>query len=98
MSSNHINSMNFQRLTISLPNYLYQELVKQAQPRKMSRLIVSILEENIFTTKAKGDPIVEFFKLRKILPKKEGVDILAAIKKGYNLEQSRKAEDEKIRY
>jgi hypothetical protein len=74
--------MNTQRLTISLPNYLYQNLLKITEPRKISRFITSVLEEKIINLKTSQNPIKDFLALRSKLPKKKGDQILKAIKKG----------------
>lgn len=74
--------MNTQRLTISLPDYLYQALLKNTQPRKISQFVASVLEEKILTIKASTNPVEDFLSLRKKLPKKETNEILRAIKKG----------------
>jgi len=74
--------MNTQRLTISLPNYLYQNLLKIAEPRKISRFITSVLEEKIINLKTSQNPVKDFLALRSKLPKKNGDQILKEIKKG----------------
>lgn len=72
--------MNIQRLTISLPDYLYQALLKNTQPRKVSQFVASVLEEKILVVKTSKDPVEDFFGLRRKLPKKETSEILKAIR------------------
>ncbi|MBI4067339.1 hypothetical protein HY407_03060 [Candidatus Gottesmanbacteria bacterium] len=74
--------MNTQRITISLPNYLYQQLEKTVPPMKVSKFIAKALEEKLLNQSPAKDPIEDFFALRKKLPKKTTKDILEAIKKG----------------
>lgn len=74
--------MNTQRITISLPHYIYENLIRRIKPGKVSRFITSLLEENIFTLKKQKDVVDDFFALRKMMPKKTRKEILAAIKKG----------------
>jgi len=74
--------MNTYRLTISLPNYLYQNLLKITKPRKISKFIASVLEEKIINLKTSQNPVEDFLALRSKLPKKNANQILKAIKKG----------------
>lgn len=77
--------MNTQRVTVSLPNYLYQQLVKSVPRRGLSSFIAHALEEKVASLifYKKKDPIEEFFALRDKLPiKKTRRQILNAIKKG----------------
>ena len=62
--------MNLQRITISLPGYVYEKLVKQIPPRKVSHFVATVLEEKLLSSYIKSaDPIDEFLKLRKKVPK-----------------------------
>lgn len=71
--------MNTQRITISLPKYLYDDLVKQVNKGQISGFITNILEKELTATKT--DPIDEFIKLREKLPQKKQEEIIKAIKK-----------------
>lgn len=69
-----------QRITISIPKYLYEDLVRQLPPRKMSSFTARALEKELIELET--DPIDDFIQIRKRLPKtKKGV-ILKAIKNG----------------
>jgi len=74
--------MNTYRLTISLPNYLYQNLLKITKPRKISQFITAVLEEKIVGLKTSQNPVEDFLALRSKLPKKNSAQILKEIKKG----------------
>lgn len=77
------NSMNLQRITISLPGYIYEKLVKQIPPRKVSRFVATVLEEKLIVQKKQvTDPIKDFVDLRRKLPKVSDKKIFAAIRKG----------------
>jgi hypothetical protein len=79
----HTMSMNIQRITISLPIYLYQRLTDIVPKRKVSSFIASALEEKIITHKVSNlDPIDDFFALRKKTPKLTDKSIISAISKG----------------
>lgn len=71
--------MNTQRITVSLPNYLYEDLVKQMPAGRVSRFVARAVEKELM---AQSDPVEDFIVLRKKLPKKEKPQILKAIKKG----------------
>lgn len=75
-----IHNMNTQRITISIPKYLYDDLVRQLPPRKISGFVASALEKELINQES--DPIDEFIKLRKTLPKIKRLNILKAIEKG----------------
>ena len=72
--------MSMQRISISIPKYLYDDLVQQIPAGKLSSFAVRALEKEL--TDFDTDPIEEFIKLRKKLPKKQRQNILKAIKKG----------------
>ncbi|HLD27041.1 MAG TPA: hypothetical protein VJB63_03735 [Patescibacteria group bacterium] len=79
-----IHIMNIQRITVSIPDYLYQQLIKIAQPRKISRFITQAIEKEIVEKNSARDPIDDFIVCMKKnkLVKKTRIDILKAIKKG----------------
>lgn len=76
--------MNIQRITISIHDYLYQQLIKIAQPRKISHFVTQAIEKKILETGVAYDPIDDFIAYMKKnkLVKKTREDILKAIKKG----------------
>ena len=73
--------MNTQRLTISLPAYIYEQLTLLVRPRQISRFVTHAVEKQLLEEKT-GNPIHEFTSLRHKLPKFTRKHILAAIQKG----------------
>ena len=73
--------MDTQRITISLPGYLYEHIKKNIPERKVSSFVASVVEEKLLSTK-KIDPVEAFFNLRKTLPKMSLRKIIAAIEEG----------------
>ena len=83
MNDNMNSSLNTQRVTVSLPDYIYRRLVKQVPERQVSRFVASVLEEKLFMHKKQTtDPIDDFVNLRRKLPKISDKKIFAAIRKG----------------
>ena len=81
------NNMNIptgvRRVTVSLPNYIYQRLVKTVPERKISSFVARVLEEELIVQKRPTrDPIKDFVDLRSKLPKISDKKIFAAIRKG----------------
>ena len=72
--------MSMQRITISLPKYLYEELTRQIPSGQVSRFVAQLVEKGLM--ELESDPLEEFINLRKKLPKRERKKILEAIKKG----------------
>ena len=72
--------MSMQRITISIPNYLYEDLIQQIPQRQVSRFTANALEKRLMDFNK--DPIKEFIALRKKLPKIKKQNILKAIQKG----------------
>ena len=72
--------MNTQRITISIPKYLYDDLALQLAPRKISSFAARAIEKEL--VEMETDPIEDFIQARKKLPKIEKAFILKAIKKG----------------
>ncbi len=72
--------MNIQRITISIPGYLYENLIQQISAGQVSRFVTQAIEKELLSLEA--DPIEKFVSLREKLPKKKTTKILAAIKKG----------------
>ena len=75
--------MNVQRITVSMPKYIHEELLVYAGKRQLSRFVAEAVEEHLLERKTTPvDPITEFFNLRNRLPKFSHKKIMAAIKKG----------------
>lgn len=72
--------MNTQRITVSLPKYLYEDLVQLIPAGRVSHFVAQALENKLM--EVDEDPIEEFIALRKKLPKAKKATILKAIKKG----------------
>jgi hypothetical protein len=73
-------SMNTQRITVSIPTYLYENLIRQLPAGKISRFVSQAIEKELM--KVGAEPIEEFIALRERLPKKCRAEIIKAIKKG----------------
>lgn len=75
--------MNLQRITVSLPDYLYQQLIALAPSRKVSAFVAEAIEAKVCTIdKNDDDPVASFFALRDKLPKKKLATIMKAIHRG----------------
>lgn len=72
--------MSMQRITISIPKYIYDDLQDKIPQRGVSRFAAEALEKELMKTNS--HPIAEFINFRQKLPKKKKGDILKAIKKG----------------
>ena len=69
-----------QRVTISLPKYLYEVLVQHIPAGKVSSFTAQALEKELM--ELDSDPFERFIELREQLPKKKKLTLLKAIKKG----------------
>lgn len=80
----HTNSMKTKRLTISVPDYFYDELRLQVAPGNVSSFFVEAAEEKLLDERVakKTDPFESFFALRKKAPKLTDRQIMNAIRKG----------------
>lgn len=79
----HTISMNYQRLTVSLPYNVYEELVSVVGRGKVSPFVAEATESKLLEEKLrKKDPVAAFFSHKKGLPKRTHNEILAAVKKG----------------
>lgn len=74
------NMNNTQRITVSFPKYLYEDLVQLVPSGQVSSFVAQAVEKELI--EAEGDPFEEFMKLRKKFPKKRREEIMKAIKKG----------------
>ncbi|MBU2052077.1 hypothetical protein KKH13_02620 [Patescibacteria group bacterium] len=79
-------SMNTQRITISLPDYIYDQLIALYGRGKVSRFISQAAEKELMTKKIEKqtDPVEEFLNFTKNLklPKMTDRQIKQAINKG----------------
>lgn len=69
-----------QRITISLPEYLYEDLLQMVPTGSISSFVARAVETNL--TGLEKDPIEEFIEVRKKLPKKGKEEIMKEIKRG----------------
>lgn len=81
------NNMNTtQRVTVSLPDYLYSQLVEQTLSRQLSGYIADAVEEKLLKTRfvqdKPFDSVFEFLELRRAMPKISDKKIFDAIQKG----------------
>lgn len=72
--------MSTQRVTISLPKYLYEDLVQQIPKGEVSQFVSQAVEKELLDQET--NPIREFIQLREKLPKMKREEVLKAIKKG----------------
>lgn len=72
------------RLTVSLPEYVYEQLMVYTVPRGVSSFVSAAVSEKIsqdLVTKT-VDPWKAFLAARKLITKKNKISIRAAINKG----------------
>ncbi len=75
--------MNTQRITVSLPRYVHEELLAFVSRRQLSHFVAEAVEEHLLDQKiAPNDPLKKFFDLRKKTPKISDKEILEAVQKG----------------
>lgn len=76
--------MNYKRVTVSLPTYLYDDLVMLIPTGSISSYVAEAVEDKILDKKLKPklDPIDAFLNLRNITTKISGKKIIEAIHKG----------------
>jgi len=77
--------MTNQRVTISMPQHLYEKLAAQIPARKMSSVVCEAVERYITSKESippESDPVSNFFQLAKKMKKKEDITIQEAIEKG----------------
>ena len=86
MNSGPTDIMATQRLTVSMPWYLYNQVKTRAVQGNVSQYVVAALKkkvgEEIVASVKRSDPWEEFLALRKVLPKMSGRQIRVAINKG----------------
>ncbi|MCR4278135.1 MAG: hypothetical protein NUV80_02760 [Candidatus Berkelbacteria bacterium] len=73
-----------QRITISLPNYLYQRLKKRVPARQVSRFVGEALSEKlpVVPETAEEDPVEAFLEMGKHFKKLPLSQILKNIRRG----------------
>ncbi len=75
--------MNYQRITISLPNHIYEDLLALYGKGKISKLLAEVAQSRVLQDKLyKKSAVDEFYALRKITTKRTIKQILAGIHKG----------------
>jgi len=83
MNDNMNSGADTKRVTVSLPSYIYDRLIKRVPERQVSRFVAGLLEEKLIVQKKQiTDPIKDFVDLRSKLPKVSDKKIFAAIRKG----------------
>lgn len=79
----HTISMNTSRITVSLPDYTYQNLVRVVPVGQISRFVAEAVEQRMASVpKSFADPVAQFLDAGKNFPKKNITEILAAVEKG----------------
>ena len=75
--------MNYHRVTVSLPERTYEDLLKLWGKGKISSVVAEAVEKKVLEKKLEPkDPIKAFFAHKKDLPKLTHKEIMDAIKKG----------------
>jgi len=70
MNDNMNSGADTKRVTVSLPSYIYDRLIKRVPERQVSRFVAGLLEEKLIVQKKQiTDPIKDFVDLRSKLPK-----------------------------
>lgn len=72
--------MSMQRITISLPDYIYQTLAQQIPNGRVSAFVAQAIENGLVAFN--DEPVKEFLMMKKKLPKKQDREIIRAIQKG----------------
>lgn len=70
-----------QKISISLPSYLYDYLATTVSGREISSYVTDAVEHKILNEKI-NNPITDFIALREQLPKFSSQEILSAIHQG----------------
>ena len=75
-----IHNMGTKRVTISIPEYLYNNLNEEVPAGQVSSFVAQAVETRLM--ERSSDPVGDFIKLREKVPKIRREDILKAIRKG----------------
>jgi hypothetical protein len=71
------------RITVSLPDYTYQNLVRIVPMGQISRFVAEAVEQKMVSApKSDSDPVARFLEAGKDLPKRNIAGIIEAIGKG----------------
>lgn len=71
------------RITVSLPDYTYQNLVRVVQVGQISKFVTEAVEQKMVSfPKSYSDPVAQFLAAGKGLPQKDIAGIIEAIGKG----------------
>ena len=76
--------MNYKRVTVNLPDYLYEDLLTLAPARGVSSYVAEAVEDKVLDAKLKPktEPVDAFLALRKRTRKLSDEEIMEAIHKG----------------
>lgn len=75
--------MNYQRVTVSLPNYVYDDLLALIGKGKISNFVAEATQKRLLQQKiAPKKAIASFWALRDITPRRTIKQILDGIHKG----------------
>lgn len=75
--------MNTQRVTVSLPNYIYEDLLALVPKGDISGFVSEAMEGRLLEKKLEPkDPVKAFLSLRKVTSKLNDRQIMEAIKRG----------------
>jgi hypothetical protein len=75
--------MNTRRVTVSLPNYIYEDLLALIPRGGISGFVSEATEEKLLEKKLEPkDPVKAFLALRKVTPKLNDRQIMEAIRRG----------------
>ena len=72
--------MSMQRITVTIPDYIYADLTKLIPVRGISSFTAKALEKEL--ADKEGSSVDEFIQMRKRLPFRKKSEILEAIGKG----------------
>lgn len=75
--------MNLQRITVSIPKYLYEDLLEFYGKGNISKAVTEAVKHTVLKKKTEPkDAVVKFLALRKIAPKRTTKQILDGIHRG----------------
>ncbi|KKP47228.1 MAG: hypothetical protein UR39_C0005G0041 [Candidatus Woesebacteria bacterium GW2011_GWA1_33_30] len=75
--------MSYKRITVSLPDYLYEDMLALTPTRGVSGYVAEAVQKRVLQQKVKPeDAVTNFLALRAESPKKNIKQILNAIHKG----------------
>ncbi len=72
--------MSMQRITVTIPDYIYADLTKLVPERGVSSFVAKALEKELLLET--NDPIKDFIEFKDKLPCRKNKEILKAINKG----------------